>query len=301
MRSRAAAIDIGTQSVLLLIADWDGARLHPVMDLARAARLGEGLSRHGQISPAAAARTLAVLREYRDRLEAAAVDQVRCFGTAALRQGHNAADFIEQVQAALGWSVQVLSGAEEADYTYRGALSLLPDRGAVVVDIGGGSTEVIWGDRDRVDGSQSLPVGAVLLKEQFQLGDCLSGPQQQQVLTWLTKQFASLSAVPPDRPWLITGGTATTLAALDQQLTAYDIAKIDGYYLREGALQGWYTHLNQMPLTERQQLPGMEAGRADLMLPALLILMALLQRHPGHSLRVTVRGARYGILQAELA
>jgi exopolyphosphatase/guanosine-5'-triphosphate,3'-diphosphate pyrophosphatase len=293
-----AAIDIGTNSILLLVAERTDHTLTPLIDLAKTVRLGESLGATGKLSEIAMARTLTGLSSYAKALEQFSPDQVICFGTAALRVASNAAEFCQQVNAKFGWPVQILTGEEEAHYTFRGVMSALaadhPD--ALAIDIGGGSTEVIAGTRDRIYYQTSLPVGAVVLQEQFHLGERVSPAHQKIVETTLTQQFATL--VIPDRnsTILVTGGTATTLAALDQQLTRYDIQRIEGYGMDRGAIATLYHQLNQLSHQERAALPGMKPGRADIILPALLILLTLLTHLQANRIQITVRGARYGLL-----
>jgi exopolyphosphatase/guanosine-5'-triphosphate,3'-diphosphate pyrophosphatase len=292
-----AAIDIGSNSILLLVAEHRPEGLLPLIDLAQTVRLGEGVAATGKLSDAAMARTLAGLAAYAVRLQAFSISRVVCFGTAALRRAGNAAGFIEQVQQRFGWEVQVLSGDDEARYTFQGILSALPvgTARAVAIDIGGGSTEVIYGTPTAITYQQSFPVGAVSLKEQFDLTDPISATQQQAIQTRLAASFASLPA-PLSAPCLVTGGTATTLAALALQLTCYDIQRIEGYAMGRTDIAELYDTLNALTQAERSRLPGMEAGRADIILPALLILLTLMERLQAKRVQVTVRGVRYGVL-----
>ncbi|HEY9879164.1 MAG TPA: hypothetical protein V6D29_11955 [Leptolyngbyaceae cyanobacterium] len=296
-----AVIDIGTHSALLLIADVN-SQVMPVLDEARTTHLGVGLKETGQISSEAQARLITVLASYAAILSEYEIDDVICYATAAFRYAQNATACQHQIKAALGWSVRVLSGQEEAAYTFQGALQgISAGQGslqqAVVIDIGGGSTEVICGTHSAVDRWWSLPVGAVLLKEQFSLEDCLSVSEEQAVDTYLDAQFQEIELFAVPQKILVTGGTATTLAALMLDLTSYDIRKIDGCAIAHSQIESLYEELNRLTLAQRADLPGMEAGRAAVILPAIRILLRLLARLQASGITVTVRGARYGILE----
>lgn len=295
-----AVIDIGTNSVLMLIAE-QGAdiQLKVITDQAKTARLGEGLASTGLLSKIAMARTLAILQDYATIIQASGVSDVICFGTAALRRAANAQTFIQQVQQPLGWSVRVLSGEEEAHYAFAGAMSAATANAAVVIDIGGGSTEVVYGSRSQgVTSEQSFPIGAVTLKDQLSLASQISEGERYRALAHLKTVFKDL---PPanNSSILFTGGTATTLPALEKQLATYDIDQIEGTQLTAAKIQSLYDRLNGMGLEQRSQLPGLEPGRADIIQPAILILQTLLTQlmsPESAQLTCTIRGARYGIL-----
>ena len=295
----AAAIDIGTNSILLLVADYSPEQgLRPLVDRAKTVRLGEGLGRSSQLQPDAIARTLAGLADYATVLEQYSPDTVLCFATEAVRRSHNRELFCQQVRERFGWNIRILSPEEEARYTFSGVCSSLPTLAEPcwVVDIGGGSTEVIYGRDSAITYQNSFTVGAVTLQERFSLAGCISPKQLARVEQQLHSIFADI--LPATGPVLLSGGTATTLAALEQRLTTYDIQKIDGYPLTAARIDDLYDRLNRLSLEERRQLPGMEAGRADIILAALVILQTLIKQLATDRLRVTVRGARYGLLLA---
>jgi len=303
---KRAVIDIGTNSVLMLIAEQStNGQIQAITDQAKTARLGEGLAATGLLSDTAMARTLAILQGYAEAIATEVVSEVICFGTAALRRAENAQDFIGQVKQQLGWTVRVLSGEEEAEYTFAGVMTTTSPRQetAIAIDIGGGSTEVVYGSRPQgITFQQSFPVGAVTLKDQFQLNDTIPTEQQEAVLADLHELFQHLEPA-NDRHVLFTGGTATTMPALQLRRSAYEeLWQLnDTFVFSSQGVEKLYQKLNQLSLEARSQLHGMEPGRADIILPALLILKALLNKFwpenpPLLSLTCTARGARYGIL-----
>lgn len=302
-----AAIDIGTNSILLLIAEREGGQLRALTDQAKTARLGEDLAQTGILQARAMERAIAILQDYAKTLAAHNVTDITCFGTAALRRAGNAEVFCDRVQEIFGWPVRVLSGQEEAFYTFKGVMSSVSvdpavpqqEGAAIAIDIGGGSTEVIAGVPGNIAFEQSFPVGAVLLKDQFAIPGQISEELREAIARHLQAQFIDLFDMGLAREpitVLVTGGTATTLAALALKLKTYDIEKIDGYRLSLEQIEAIFAALNQMTGEARARIPGMETGRADIILPALLILLGLCECLKTQVITVTVRGARYGIL-----
>lgn len=300
----SAVIDIGTHSALLLVAETAGGSLRPLLDEARTTRLGAGLKDSQRISPEAQARLLQVLATYEAILSEYEIERLLCFGTAVFRHARNAAEVLQQIQLKLGWPVQVLSGQQEAEYTFKGVLQTQladPAGGsAIAVDIGGGSTEVIFGSRRAIAQCWSFPVGALSLQEQFQLGESIDSQTAAAIDRFLEDCFGPLLPPEPAAPMIVTGGTATTLAALMLELQSYDISRIDGCQFSQAQLAVMYSELNQLTVSQRADLPGMEAGRAEVILPAMRILQGLLHRLQAQAITVTVRGARYGLLEAAL-
>ncbi|MBT9311626.1 Ppx/GppA phosphatase family protein [Leptothoe kymatousa] len=305
--SHVVAIDIGTNSILLLIATPAPAMeqgmpsaLIPVIDRAQTVRLGENLIATGCLADAAMARTLAGLTDYVALARTFSPTKMICFGTAALRRAQNSDYFCGQIKHRLNLDVRILSPAEEAHYTFKGALSSLSSihhqTPYLVIDIGGGSTEIVYGRGDKIEYQTSVPLGAVVVQERYQLSQQISTDQFEYLRSQIGGLFQQLPTIKPETTVLLTGGTATTLAALSQKLQRYDIDAIDGYPLTRPAITTLYQQLNQRSLQQRENLPGMEPGRADIILPALLILLTLLEHFDSDRIQVSVRGARYGLL-----
>jgi exopolyphosphatase/guanosine-5'-triphosphate,3'-diphosphate pyrophosphatase len=306
--SYLAAIDIGTHSALLLIAQRTDGQLQPLLDVARTTKLGETLASTKQISPAALDRLLGVLNIYQAMLSEYPLQRLVVFGTAAFRLATNTDACRRAIADQLGWPLQVLSGPAEADYTFRGIVQLLPPPSALAsesrppvlaIDIGGGSTEVISGVPGCIHHQWSIPIGAVLLQQQFHPGDCLSGFTIQQMEQFLANHFAPIQLPETPRQVFVTGGTATTLATLLQELREYNFRRIDGYRCSLDSIDMVFQELNRLTTAQRADLAGMEAGRADVILPALVILRMLLGKFQTRTITITIRGARYGILAGD--
>jgi exopolyphosphatase/guanosine-5'-triphosphate,3'-diphosphate pyrophosphatase len=300
--NRLAAIDIGTNSVLLLIAEFQDNKLVALQDRARIARLGANVKSTGLLSEAAIAKTLNVLAEYAEVICFEQIEAVFCFSTAVLRDANNADLFQNQVKQKFGWDVEILSGEQEAQLTLVGAMDLAPEYidSIGAIDIGGGSVEVICGNDSDVFYRESFPIGAVSLKEAFNISDGISSELRQEMETYIMN---AIEGIPSDRipknVW-VTGGTATTLAALDLS-EAYDFRKVDGHGFTYQRLEGIYAELNRKTIAERENLAGMEPGRADIIVPALLLLLTLMKQMKLAQIRITVRGVRYGILKLAVA
>ena len=298
-----AAIDIGSNSVLLLIARPVEGRLEPVLERFAVTRLSEGVASAGLISRQAVRRTEQVLARYAGLIKQCRVARVHCFGTQVFRQAANSRQVVESWQHRFGWSIKILSGEEEARLTYLGARgSLSPNqrqRPVAVVDIGGASSEVAIGRDLQPSLLHSLPLGGVVLKERFQCGEHLDPDLQQQLREAIGRQLRALPSAESPEVLLAVGGTATTLAAVALQLNTYRFDVVDGYTFSSRALQALFEQLNALSLKERVALPGMEPGRADIILPATLILLELMRHFHLSQVTVSARGVRFGILMTD--
>ena len=326
--SRRAVIDIGTNSVRLLVADVpDGARasspsgLHPARTelplrarpailphggLARSSRrgparasapraveqrltitrLGQGLGASGAILPAAAKRTAAAVGEFIEAASAAGAGPPILVATHALRAARNPDELLSRIR----FPVRILSGDEEARLGFHGALAgMSPLRSharVLVVDIGGGSVELTCGDRHRIENSLSLPIGAVVLTEQFLSHDPPLRREVVAVEEALTRTLKSplerisrpARGVSQKVPLRVigVGGTITTMAALDQRLDPYDRDRVHGYRLTRGAVQRITRRLLAQTVAERRDLPGLQPERADIIAAGGLVLRHLL-------------------------
>jgi exopolyphosphatase/guanosine-5'-triphosphate,3'-diphosphate pyrophosphatase len=308
----SAAIDIGTHSALLLIARCRNAQVDPVVDLARTTKLGAGLSPTGQISSEGMERLGRVLESYRAILSEYPIAQLTVFATAAFRQASNAADCAAQIQTTFGWPLRILTGDEEANYTFRGICQLIQSGSSPIaartatldrvmaIDIGGGSTEVILGQPPTIHQQQSYPVGVLGLKQQLQLGDQLTTTNLDRIEAWLHQQIDVLPLPVEVGRVIITGGTATTIAALLLEMTDYDFRRIDGFCCPKADIELLLWELNRLTPSQRTDLPGMEPGRSDVILPALCLLWYLVKPLPVETITVSIRGARYGIVGSQL-
>jgi len=294
----AAAIDIGTHSALLLVAEVHGERLRPIVDQATTTKLGASFDPAVGIGSDALARLLDALVSYRATLAAYPDVVPQVVGTAVFRRARNAPQIQQVIQQQLGWPLRILSPAEEADLSFRAIAQLVQpqaDQPLVAIDLGGGSTEVVIAQGGQRQ-DWSLPLGAVGLQERFATADQLSVVDQGTLDDYLNQQVATIPAPTGPAQVVLTGGTATTLASLMLDLSSYDPLQVEQVLCPAEQVESLFRELNQLSLSQRQDLIAMEPGRADVILPALRWVMALLRHFDCPQLVLTGRGLRYGLL-----
>lgn len=298
---KLAAIDVGTNSVLLTIVDaTPEGRLEPVLERATITRLGQGVDRSRRLLETATERTLAALRGYAVDVHKHAPAAIRLVGTSALRDAEGAEPFLESVAALFGVELEVLSGAREAELTFRGALVGLAIQGQVLVaDIGGGSTELILGRAaaDERSAALSLDIGSVRLLERHLASDPPTLNEVAALRSQVRQELARVPFEPADASFVGVAGTVTTLAAMSRGMADYDGGAIHGSELTHGALAALLLRLLALPLSERRKLPGLPGGRADAIVAGGLILDELLAWSEKSALTVSDRGLRWGVLE----
>ena len=304
---RLAAIDLGTNTVRLLVVEASGAEWRGLHAEQRVTRLGEGQAGTGILQPAAMRRTAEVVAAFCHRAEDLGVHDVRIVGTSAVREAQNGAEFLTQVRSSSGRQVRVISGEEEARLTLLGVTQGLPDlKGHVLLfDIGGGSTEFVLSRAGRAPLAVSVKLGVVELAERFMDQGPVDYTRYDAMAAEVGARLAAGLTEPilrHDAPALVgSAGTVTTLAALDLGLESYDAARVHGRRLTRVVVAGLVARLAALSLAERAALPCLEPGRADLIVPGGAICLAALDRLGFDALVVSDRGLREGILYEILA
>jgi len=306
-KTRLASLDLGTNTFLLLIADIDDGRVEPVLDRETIVRLGKGVEAAGNLNAAAMQRGYACLREYVKLAQQYEVEKIFAVGTSALRDAANRSEFLDAALEQTGMHIEIISGEKEARLTFAGTLSNkanLPEPIAVL-DIGGGSTEVVIGapsllaTRETALQARSADIGSVRLTERLALNDpvlpeeVMRIRQQAETVMRATWPAASLTAV---KTLLGTAGTITTLAAMAQEMRAYEARRIDGFKLTRQKLGELIIELRRRTVAERCELPGLSPARADVILAGAIILETFLDLYQFPELMVSDRGLRYGVL-----
>ena len=301
-----AALDLGTNNCRLLVATPHADGFEVIDSFSRIVRLGEGLAARGWLSERAMARTIAALRVCARIIARHGVKETRCVATEACRRATNGPEFLARVRRATGIELEVLDHEQEALLALLGCLPLI-ERGAgpaLLVDIGGGSTEILWlddgGPMARSPTSASLPIGVVALSEAF-----TSEPDASIFESMVRHVCAAIGdgvrGIPlawggPPVQLVGTSGTITTLAAVHLDLRRYDRRRIDGLVLDLGAIGRVSEQLRGMTNAARAAHPCIGPGRADLVVAGCAILEAVLRTWPASVLRVADRGLREGIL-----
>jgi exopolyphosphatase/guanosine-5'-triphosphate,3'-diphosphate pyrophosphatase len=302
---RLATIDVGTNTTLLLIAEERDGKIVVLEDRAEITRLGRGIGNDGRLGQEGIDRTLAALSGF---AVLARVHEAPIFaiGTEALRRAPNAADFLSRAAALLDTPIEVIAGDREAALTFLAAQQSFPEQAQgrmVVIDIGGGSTEIIVARNGRVDFSRSLPLGSVRLSERLVRHD---PPLPSEVEAVVAEVNSLLADVPfpteAERACLVgTAGTVTTLAAMAQNLQSYDAQLVHGYRLTLSALQQQVDRLAHSTQAERLGMAGLDPRRADVIMAGAIILSQIGQRVGGGEILVSDRGIRWGLLLEKLA
>jgi exopolyphosphatase / guanosine-5'-triphosphate,3'-diphosphate pyrophosphatase len=304
--AEVAAIDIGTNSVLLVIAARGSAGPEPLLERATITRLGEGVDRTRRLAPAAVERNLECLRSYAADLERAGRPRLDVVGTSALRDAQGAATFLDEAERILGVRPRVIAGDEEARLTFRGAVSGLAVAGDLVVfDVGGGSTELIAADaaeRGAPELRVSLDIGSVRLFERHVRSDPPQAAELAAIEADIARELSGatpLRAPAAGRALTLVGvaGTVTTLKALELGLATYEAARVHGSTLTLLAVESLCQTLASLPLAARQALPGLEPKRADVIVAGALIVRDLMRRSGASRMVVSDRGVRFGLLE----
>lgn len=279
-RSTVAAIDCGTNSIRLLITEVDGDAKSDLLREMRVVRLGQGVDETGTLAPEAVERTLEACREYGRVIEAMGVDVVSFAATSAMRDAGNASDFSDRVEQILGVRPRVLTGEEEARASFEGATGDVAEALTAVVDLGGGSTEVVQG-LGAPTFSHSFDLGSVRMTERFLLTDPPSVAEVTACMTHLDAVLAPvLSRLEPSDEIVGVAGTITTIAAHALALPSYDSDVIHQARIHVDDVRAACGSLMQMPVADRRALPFMHPGRADVIAGGALILDRVLDHLP---------------------
>ena len=293
-----AVIDIGTNSVLLLLAERgpDGA-LTVLRDQSTITRLGQGAGTSGVLAAEAIARTVACLASYRAAAEAAGASAIVAVATEGVRMARNQREFLEPAAQALGVEVRLLSGAEEAELSYLSVARETPEGGPLrVLDIGGGSTELVIGEGLEVRAAVSHRIGAVRLTERLISADPPTPAMVEAVYAEALAVFQASSPVTPQPQLHALAGTATTTAALLLGLSAYDRVAVDGSRFTVAEVRSLRDALAGETLAQRCERACLERGRADVIVAGVTILLAALEHCGATTLVVRDRGLRYALV-----
>ena len=294
-----AAVDIGSNSVRLKIARLIGRRLHEVHEDREVTRLGDSVFRTGLLSPDAMAITVKVLRRFHRAIQNAGADSVRVVGTSALRDARNARAFLEWVRSATGWKVEVISGLEEARLIHLGLVSTLRLTASpmLMVDLGGGSCEVTISSQGHIRETESLPLGAVRLTNEFFQHDPPRKPELQRLRGFAAREIGRIAErVARARPKVVlaTSGTAAALATVCHGLyktRGPRAAAVSRVQLRRIAKM-----LARLPLSERKKLSGVGPKRAEIVVAGATVYSELLERCQLPGFRYSALGLRDGQL-----
>jgi exopolyphosphatase/guanosine-5'-triphosphate,3'-diphosphate pyrophosphatase len=296
---RVAVVDIGTNSTRLLVAEVEDGEVAELERRTTVTRLGEGLEATGRLSDAAIGRVSEALAAYREAIDQLAAERVVAVATSAMRDAENGPDFRDEIERRFGLDARTISGDEEARLTFLGATAGRdPSAATLVIDIGGGSTEYVTGHPGRdPDFHVSTRMGSVRHTERHLHGD----PPTAAELAALGEDARSIvqQDVPPDvrervEAGIAVAGTATSLAAIDQELDPYDPERVHGYRLGRAACERLVGRLAELTLAERRKVPGLHPDRAPTIVAGAAILLESMRAFGLDEVEVSERDILHG-------
>jgi len=294
---KIATIDIGTNTVLLLIAEIEEGSIKTLAYEQRTPRIGKNVDAEGVIGKPAFARVIDVFSEYYKIIKKHHVDKVTAFGTSVLREAANKNEFVNFIKKENGIDIEILDGQDESFWTYRGAISgITSDEKMVVIDIGGGSTEISEGTLKAVTSTNSFNVGAVRISERYFRNNPPAPAEIQLATDFVKNALSKLTDCNYSDATLIgVAGTPTTLASIDLGILQFDVEKISGYKLSFERINSIFQKLCKMRSDEIRELSDATEGRADIITAGTLILTEFMKFGNFTGLTVSERGVRYGI------
>lgn len=303
-----AAIDIGTNTALLLVAETDGRTVRTIHEEQRIPRLGKGVDRERILDEKAMKRVLDALSEYRKIIDREFPEVTRTIVTAtsAVRDAENRDDFKQKIREVCGFDLRILSGTEEAEWTYAGALGALDGRlvgPSLTIDIGGGSTELALGDGNTLQDCHSFDIGSVRFTERYlyRSSDPPADSEIEACRGAIRKAFKARPLAPDDGVTAVgVAGTVTSLAYMEAGMRDYDADRLNGMTLTGRTVSDWADTLGGLTTREiLERYPVVMDGRADVFLAGILILDEFMKRYAFPELVVTTGGIRHGAVLLE--
>ncbi|MGN6275170.1 MAG: Ppx/GppA phosphatase family protein [Solirubrobacterales bacterium] len=293
---RVAVIDVGTNSTRLLVADIAGGRVSPVDRRSRVTRLGRGVDLSGHLAGEAIEDVCSAIGDYVGILEELGAETVDAIATSAVRDADNGGAFIAELRERFALSARVLDGEEEARATYLGAISEHPPtEPTLVVDIGGGSTELVVGTGAEVAFHDSLQAGVVRHNERHVASDPPTASELEALAADARGLIeGSVGAGVEARQGIAVAGTPTSLAAVEMELEPYDPTRVHGHVLALPSIQRMLSRLASLPLAERVQIPGLHPDRAPTIVAGVVILVETMRAFGLEEITVSEHDILYG-------
>jgi exopolyphosphatase/guanosine-5'-triphosphate,3'-diphosphate pyrophosphatase len=307
---RRAVIDIGTNSVKLLVADVVEAEVRPVFEDSTQTRLGKNFYETRCLQPDAIKKTAEAVAEFAGVARRHGSDSLRVIATSAARDASNSRDLADAIDRAAGLSIEIISGEQEADWVFRGVTSdpELARQPLLLLDVGGGSTEFILGQGSRVDFRHSFPIGSVRLFEKFPPADRPAPAELAACLAWVEtflkqeirkkistelRQEVRADSLHQHAQLIGTGGMATILARMEAVTDGFERAQLEATRLSFARVQWHLENLWSCSLAERKKIVGLPPNRADIALTGAVIYAAVMAEFGFTELRVSTRGLRF--------
>ena len=294
-----ATIDTGSNQVLIFIAKVDRGEVKEVLlDRGEITKLGEGVNTTGILNDNAQSRTLKVMEEFKSLLDKYNVEKYYAVGTSALREAKNSSDFVAGVKEKTGIEIDVIPGEEEARLSFMavvGGLNL-KDKETVIIDIGGGSTEFIFGQGVKIFDRFSTKLGALKLTERFLKSDPVTEGEYNEMMSYLKVELKDVNP-PSKNPFLVgMGGTMTNLSAIKHKLKKYNPKVVQGSYITLDELNGIIDDIKSRTVEKRKEITGLQLKRAEVILAGTGILKSVMQRVGADRITISDMGLRHGLM-----
>lgn len=299
---RVASIDIGTNTILLLIAKVEEGEIHPLFEIETIARLGEGVQKNGILLKEAMDRGLQTLAQYLKWCQEMGVEKIFTVGTSALREAKNSEIFLKMSKEKLDLAIEIISGEEEARLSFLAVAKDLQEveESILVVDVGGGSTEFILGKGGQISQWISLPLGSVRFTEQFLLSNLVQEEEWKKMENEIHQLLLKIPHAKKPLTMIAVGGTATTLASVEQGLEEFIPEKIHYFVLKKEALEKQIFLYRSKTIAGRKKITGLPLARAEVILAGAAILYMAMVKIKCPSVMISCHGVRYGILYKKL-
>lgn len=295
--ARYATLDVGTNTVLLLVAEATGGQFKPVLERMEITRLGRGVDKTGRLADEAVEDTVRAIARFAAEARQAGAAGIACVATSAARDAQNGREFLERVQREAGLTPEIIPGGLEAQLSYQAATrDLGTSTPMVVLDIGGGSTEFVFGQGEQVTFEHSFNVGSVRLTERHVRADPPAPGERAAMAAALDAEFAKLPAPPPGFQLVGIAGTVTTICAVARGIDPYDAERVHLARLSHDEVAEACERFFRLDLSGRRALAGMPAKRADVIAAGSLILERAMARLGAREVIVSDRGIRWGLL-----
>lgn len=310
---RRAVIDVGTNSIKLLVAEVTGRRVRPLWEESKQTRLGQGFYQAHRLQAGPIEKTARAVAEFAATARAQHTSSLRVIATSAARDAVNASDLVAAIRAEAGLTTEIISGKQEADWAFQGVTTdpALATQPILLLEVGGGSTQFILGHGTRKDFCQSFPIGTVRLLERCPHGDPPAAAElaaaRQRAADFLRTQIQPVllpqmqreahASLPERRLALIAvGGTASILGCMEARLEVFDRVQLESTRLSLDQVRWHLNRLWSQPLAVRKKIIGLPPNRADVILTGVVIYEAILDCFGFEELRVSTRGLRFGAL-----
>ncbi|MEG8947382.1 Ppx/GppA phosphatase family protein [Rosettibacter firmus] len=294
-----ASIDIGSNTILLLIAriNLEKAKLETIQNYYRAPRISQGLLENGNISSEKINKLLNVLEEYKSIIEQYNCSKVFIVATNAFRIANNAKEILDLIKIKYNWTINIIDGEEEAKLSYLGATYEYSSKEKVVIDIGGGSTEIIYGQNDEIRFKKSFPIGVVSLTEKFIKNEIPTETEIIKLTNELNEVFKILDNIPKKIFTIAVAGTPTTLSCIKQNIKNYNEQLVDNSILTYNDVTNIADTLASMSGMQIKEKYGQVVeGREDVLFTGTIILKTIMEKLELEKITVSNKGLRYGVI-----